>query len=1084
MSATNSVLSFIENPNILHVKKLPGRSYYIPPESQSLNGKWDFLFSEGGLRWATAVLDGSPKKSQSFHDKKWSDINVPGHWQLQGYSAPIYTNINFPIPVNPPYVPAQNPTGIYRKSFRLDKSHKKSDRDVRIRFDGVDSAYYVYLNNSFVGFSKGSRNPAEFDIGRYVKSDEENVLFVVVVQWSDGTYIEDQDQWWLSGIYRDVTVISYPKAAHIEDFFFDTVKLKKKEKEALVSVHLVAPVLEKAQLKVEIQPKDISSTTDKLIFVNSKVVDKGTDKHEFSFKINNALFWHPEEPNLYAVKITLSIKDEVVHELETHLGIRTTAIEDGLLRVNGDPVLLRGVNRHDHNAIRGRAVSEEDVKHDLYLMKQYNINAIRCSHYPSHPKLLHWADILGFYVIDEADLECHGFGNSFPPHRDDVKQPPDSEVSRTNPHIYDSAAAYTSDNFEWHNAYIDRAEQMTARDKAHPSVIIWSLGNESFFGKNHVAMYYWLKRHFPRYPVHYEQDQAPGDTTHVVDIFSKMYPQFGWLEWVADRLVKPLILCEYGHAMGNGPGSLKEYMDLFYRFPKLQGGFIWEWANHGLKTKIPGKTDEYYYAYGGDFGEPVNDSTFVMDGLNRSDHTPYHSMVEYKFAIQPASIDIKADSSGFQIEIINRHDWVSLDQYEFEAYVDLLPRYPEAAHAHKYISKKLDITGLRPAQSKTIKVDLDWSDIKKHEGVDAVANVVFTDKKDQEWAKKGHLIGHSQKILWKSEKKLSSEPETSNTESTEALELDEDLEKIVISTNDDVFVQISKITGEITDLSVNDIKPIKLGPVFPGIWRALTDNDKANVGQYWKRYHVNHLHDSVQSVTGENSNGKVRVKVVKYVAPAVLAWGMEAILNYEFEKTASGELSVNAKFEFTPRGNYPDSVPRIGLDFVLDDDLTELEWYGRDKESYADSLEGAKLGLNHAKVSDLYEGYEVPQDNGNRAEVRWVKASSKEDKDISVTFVSGSNTGTHPSDTFNFEAQPWNAFQLDEAGHPYELQEKDKANNLRIDFEVYPLGSESCGPGPLDKYRIFIRPSEYNAQIIIKTGKKSLKKSLLHRTFG
>lgn len=510
---------------------------------------------------------------------------MPGMWQLQGHGkGPQYTNVQYPIPVDPPNVSfTENETGSYIKKFKIPQELKHEQ--IRLRFEGVDAAFHVWLNGKEVGYSQGSRNPDEFDITSEVDLDRDNVLAVRVYQFCDGTYIEDQDQWWLSGIFRDVFVIGFPKDARIENVFAQT---------------LLDASYTNADLKVKVNASGSGNVSLKLLDAKKEVVGTSqadVDKNglaEISLSVENPLKWTAESPNLYHLVVSLGSEQYV----SQRIGFRQVEMKDGLFKVNGQRVVFRGVNRHEHHPKFGRAVPLDFLKQDLLTMKRHNINAIRTSHQLNDPRLYDLADEMGFWIMDEADLECHGFeviaDKELSPSEQALPFRERQLLTRS------KAAEWTTNNPDWTAAYVDRAKHLVKRDQLHPSIICWSLGNEAFFGQNFKAMYDHIKAYDDSRPIHYEADIF----AETMDMYSRMYPPVDEIIKFAEdkEKKKPLVLCEFIHAMGNGPGNIKEYVDAFYKYPTLQGGFAWEWANHGLVTK-DNNTNEQYMAYGGDFDE-------------------------------------------------------------------------------------------------------------------------------------------------------------------------------------------------------------------------------------------------------------------------------------------------------------------------------------------------------------------------------------------------------------------------------------------------------------------------------------------------
>lgn len=657
-----------ENESVFRRNCLPVRSYFFPSQARLLNGEWDFHMAPTALE--------SPDIADA-EAVSWGKINVPGHWQLQGHGKPWYTNVQYPIPVHPPFVPTENPTGTYRRSFFV-PAFWSPDHQVRLRFDGVDSAYHVWVNGVLVGYAQGSRNPSEFDITNLVKRNAQNEMFVKVYQWSDGTYIEDQDQWWLSGkilnsssqrngahhfitgIFRDVHLLLFPPT-RIADYFIQA-DLDSDYSNATLNVKCDTFTEEAATLTVSLS--ELPENGGGEIATKQVTVGAGSQTTAVILDISSPIKWTAETPYLYNVSMTFSSAQSPGDPLVQKFGFRKVELIKGLMTVNGTVIRLRGVNRHEHHPLFGRAVPMEFAKKDLLLMKTHNINAVRFSHQPPHPKVLQLCDELGLWVMGEADLECHGFYDAVARPLD---IPEEMDYEKRKKLTFDQAAKFTTDSPSWEAAYLDRIRSLIQRDKNHPSIIIWSFGNEAFFGQNFRAMRDYARATDPTRLLHYEGD-AHAETT---DMFSYMYPSVEKLIKLAKTegvekdatYKKPIILCEYAHAMGNGPGLLEDYEDAFTAHDRLQGGFIWEWANHGLW-----KEDKGYYAYGGDFGDFPNDGTFVMDGLLNSKHEPTPGLVEYKKIMQP--VVLRTKDREFTVE--NRYNFIELDHlvasYKVEAF--------------------------------------------------------------------------------------------------------------------------------------------------------------------------------------------------------------------------------------------------------------------------------------------------------------------------------------------------------------------------------------------------------------------------------
>ncbi|KAH9826835.1 glycoside hydrolase family 2 protein, partial [Teratosphaeria destructans] len=616
------------NLQILHRNTLPPRSHFVlygrredalqrnlsKAKLHTLSGRWRFHL-------APNPLEAPPGFEQRLFDSsKWSHITVPGMWQLQGFGrGPHYTNIVYPFPINPPDPPfVQNECGSYLTHFTVPRDLRH--HQLRLRFEGVDSSFHVWLNGDEVGYSQGSRNASEFDVTDHVDVAGQNVLAVRVYQFCDGSYLEDQVR---SAASTDdqcsCALVGFPKDVHFEDLAVKTsfdAEYRDATLEVSPSISSTGTVL-----------FELLDADQNAVWQDSQEVQAGKDARPVSATIHQPKQWTAETPYLYTLLLSIDNEQFLSHRI----GFRQVEVTDGLLQVNGKRVVFKGANRHEHHPESGRAVPFEWLRHDLHLMKQHNINAIRTCHQPNDPRLYDLADELGFWVMDEADLECHGFA------------------------MAGNSEQWASDNPEWEEAYVDRARQLVSRDKLHPSVVLWSLGNEAFYGRNHTAMVNYIKSVDKTRPIHYEQDY----NADFVDIYSRMYPSVDdIINFAKDESTKrkPIVLCEYIHAMGTGPGNIKAYIDAFYQYPRLQGGWVWEWANHGLLTKTKDGTP--YYGYGGDFGDIPNDGNFVMDGVLQSDHTPNSGLIEYKKALEPVQLVSHTKTTA---TFINRQDFATLD---------------------------------------------------------------------------------------------------------------------------------------------------------------------------------------------------------------------------------------------------------------------------------------------------------------------------------------------------------------------------------------------------------------------------------------
>lgn len=748
-----------------------------------------------------------------------------------------------------------------------------------------------------------------------------------------------------------------------------------------------------------------------------------------SIPVGNPKKWTAETPYLYTVVLSLNDDQHIAH----NFGFRKVELKDGLIKVNGKRVVFKGANRHEHHPTLGRAVPYEFMRNDLILMKTHNLNAIRTSHQPSDPRLYDLADEIGLWVMNEADLECHGFETIA-----DVALPPDEQALpffERQKLTRAEAAKWVSDNPAWKEAYLDRAKHLVHRDKLHPSVIVWSLGNEAFYGQNHTAMRNWIKAFDPTRLIHYEPDL---EAKHM-DMHSRMYPNvseiinFGQDE----SKVKPLVLCEYIHAMGTGPGNIKEYVDAFYKYENLQGGFVWEWANHGLLAKS--KTGKPYYGYGGDFGDHPNDSNFVMDGVLSSDHSPRSAIIEYKKALEPVQL---LSQSAKSVTIINRLDFDTLDHLECAWQVSAEGETPPA-------SGVLGIPeNVGPGASAELQLPDLWFDGSKEVFVD----LSFKLKESTSWAEAGHEVT------------LIQVPMTSpSTVGIAAATSDSRLEVEASSTTLSIkgpwsHWRFDLIRGKLTSWKKGDVE-IFAKPLEPTFYRAPTDNDAPRDGKDWKDklLHLASLHTR-KAGWRTNDDGTVSLTLLQKFAPPVLSWSID--LNTEFRLSPSGAVEVHVKG--VPAGqNLPLTLPRIGVTLGLPNDFQNVQWYGRGPgESYKDMKFSQTIHLHSTScVDSLWTSPEFPQESSNRTDTRWMEVSSPQTS-LKAQFLK--TKGSTERRLFDFMASHYDVKDIEEAKHPYELEERKKEEViLRLDADHHGLGTGSCGPKTLEEYALKTETFEF-----------------------
>ena len=1019
------------SPETISLNRLPMRSTLYPfPDAAAARtldrdkSPW-FRLLNGGWHFKMAAQPEAVREDDvaSTTDRSgWNSVEVPGNWTMQGYGHPHYTNVQMPFSDEPPFVPEDNPTGIYAREMTVPAEW--SGRRVVLHFGGAESVLYVYVNGQPVGLSKDSRLPSEFDITRFVRFGTANTVVAVVVKWSDATFIEDQDQWWMGGLHREVYVYS-TAPVHIADVFaVGGLKNSYRDGRLNVTVHAGFPRQPEEGWSVEARLFDPKGRPVFKKSLEAPVKVRASSERfrlqaNFDQEVKKPLVWSAEIPHLYTLVVTLrNPKGEAVESTSTRVGFRSVEVRDRNLLVNGKRVLIHGVNRHDHHETKGKGLDRETMRLDAVTMKRFNFNAVRCSHYPNDPYWLDVCDELGLYVIDEANLEAHAYYHQL------GHQP------------------------GWASAFLERGVRMVERDKNHASVILWSLGNETGCGANQDGMAGWIRGRDPSRPLHYEpgiwvqglsESEQPGkkiyDYGHrVSDIVCPMYPRpQSLLEWANDKShpdrKRPLIMCEYSHAMGNSNGGLADYYRLFETVPGLQGGFIWEWIDHGLRRTTSDGRD--YWVYGGDFGDTPNDANFVCDGLVWPDRTPHPGIFEFKKLAQPVGVRL-ASGKRLRLEITNKNEFRPLDWLagEWELLVD-------GVSAGK---GKLAVPAIKPGETRSVP----WNAPKeKPVGKRAVLLVRFFSKTRQAWCDAGHLVAWQQISLPKS---LLEKPKPAARPARPTVEIVSRSERKSLVRSGDLELVFDATRGGLTGLKENGRDILIAAPIL-NVWRAPTDNDgiKLWTGQGGKplgRYREQGL-DKVRSklvaATFKNDKAAGPVWSFQFAATGRNQW-KDFAWSYHVSLPGSGTLRLRAEFA-TGKGIV--DLPRIGLLFQLAPGFENLAWLGLGPhENYPDRKACAWQAVHHSTVAEQYVPYVMPQEHGLKCDTEWLQF---DDGMTTVKILGGAPLA--------FSASHLHPDDLTEAKHTIDLQPR-KETILCLDAAHRGLGTASCGPDTFEHYKI------------------------------
>lgn len=1011
-----------ENHQIDGINRMPARAHFLtfPSKEKALlnNNRYTHAFKNLNGVWKFMFLDAPEYSPEGFFNSdfdvtKMDDITVPGNWQLQGYGKMHYSDLWYNFPINPPYVPTENPTGIYKRTFFVEESYR--DKKIIIRFCGVDSAYHLWINGKEVGYSKVARNESEFDITDLIRVGEENDVTVRVYQWSDGTYLEDQDMWWESGIFRDVELIGVPKDG-INDYKV-IADLDDEYKNGIFKVEAFLRTTKEVNVTFELV--DAGENT---VFTKTVVAKEG--KACIDEVIADVNHWTAETPYLYKLFMTVEDDGQIVEVIPQNVGFRNIRLNGETFLVNGVAIKFKGVNRHDYSPQNGRVVSREEIEKDIILMKQFNINAIRTSHYPNSYYLYDLCDEYGMYLIAETDLECHGFELT-----GDYK--------------------WITDDPSWELAYVSRMTRMIERDKNHPAIIFWSLGNESAFGCNFRKMTDVAHEMDPTRLVHYEGDFD----VESADVYSTMYT---WIENpkkpylmkdIIEKSKKPHVHCEYCHAMGNGPGNLKDYQDLVYAHDKLQGGFVWEWFDHGIESFT--ESGEKYYRYGGDFGDDPSNKDFCIDGLIMPDRTPSPGLYEYKKVIEPITTTAVDIQKGI-INLLSRYDFANLDRFNLVYKVmedDVILQTGFMA-----------VPSIEARANKDITLPYDLSAIKAKPGAHYYVNISYQLREDTSYASSGHELATAQFELPLYKEGIVVRPEGI---------LNVEKEHTTLHVKGANFsLDFNLVNGNLMNIVRDGMQVLSKGPRLT-LWRAPISNDMEIIDKLKKVYFLHLEHEVVMNIDYHMEGNILKVEVDTINSTTNSAWHFKT--KYVYTVCPSGDILIDV--EGTPSGRVdlaPDMLPRIGVSMHLDKSMEHVRYFGMGPgENYADSKEAAQMGLYANTVDGLFTNYVIPQENGNHMGCKWV----------SMTNDRGMGLLASTEGDFNFSASWYEDKDLDDAKHTCDLVKRDYIV-FNVDYKQNALGTNSCGQWQLDKYRAKFEDFKLSFRLTPFNNKEVLDKHL------
>ena len=989
---------YYENLSVLHENTMPARAYYIPASKrmdnlvehreesdrmQLLNGTWKFQYFNSIYDIQDSFFE------KNYDTENFDEIQVPSVWQMAGYDTHQYTNIRYPFPFDPPYVPQDIPCGVYVHTFEYSRDEKAPKSF--LNFEGVDSCFYVWINGSYIGYSQVSHMTSEFDVTD-VLQDGTNTVAVLVMKWCDGSYLEDQDKFRMSGIFRDVYILKRPKQA-ISDYH-----IKTRIEDMLAKVEIEMKFYSPLNVKISIEDRNGA------VVALGSIAEEGTAVLE----IASPELWNTENPYLY--KLILETENEVIVD---HIALRKIEIKDQVIYLNGQKIKFRGVNRHDSDPVTGFTINPEQITTDLTLMKQHNFNAIRSSHYPNAPFFYEMCDKYGFMVIDEADIEAHG---PFMIYR---KEDTDyNRFKRWNEKIADDPV--------WEEAIVDRVKLMVERDKNRFCIVMWSMGNESAYGCNFEKALEWTKNFDPDRITQYESARYRNyDETYDysnLDVYSRMYPALSEIQEYLDKDgSKPFLLVEYCHSMGNGPGDFEDYFQMIQDNDKMCGGFVWEWCDHAIAhgTAENGKT---IYAYGGDHGEEIHDGNFCMDGLVYPDRTVHTGLLEYKNVYRPARVISYNKESG-ELVLHNYMDFDDLKDYvkiSYELTQDglviskgILPEFSVAPHGEGKTNLKINV----PENGK------------------CYLKFIYHLKKELPLLDEDHILGFDEiEVSQKDAKCQLAEKWVEKTVTDSELQVSEDDTQIHIKGREFAYT-IDRRTALFTEMKFAGREYLN-HPMELNIWRAPTDNDMY-IKSEWKKAHYDKAY--TRAYTTEVVQGKHGVKITSHAS--VVAETVQKILDVTITWKIEAAGKIDADIAVTKDDEFPD-LPRFGVRMFLDKKLSAARYFGMGpQESYCDKHQAASHGLYRADVGDLHEDYIRPQENGSHYDCEYVELNNSR-----YGIVASAEKA------FSFNASYYTQEELEKKTHNYELTESDSVV-FCVDYALNGIGSNSCGPVVLDQYR-------------------------------